>query len=407
MFRPEMVINNHKEIKMNKRDLFITYMEEKFPNKYNYSLVGEVKNVKTVVKLICNGCDEILEKTVNGHMYSGCLNCYNKHRTEILRTYDFSDFETSIVEKYGNNRFLLDETTFKNYHTKTKIVCCVCGETYYKTPSALLGTSIIPCEKCELNRKQINFIEASEKLFNGIYDYSEVVYVGSKQKVKIWCKVCEKYFYQSPNQHLHGPKNGGGCPICSLNSRSEQQIIPVEEFISRSKLVHSDTFLYDDIEYFGMSTYAKITCRIHGNFKIDPHMHIANRRGCPICNCKSNWVKEIHRFLIDKNIKYTTEHTYDDCRLKFKLPFDFAIVDELNNVVGLVEYQGKQHSRMSDWSKDMNKNIEEYERLMKTDAIKREYTFRNEIPFLDIWHYEKDKLEKLSSFIWSLFYCNK
>ena len=278
MFRPEMVINNHKEIKMifetflkksiskhgdiygfypdniynphneffveckchgkfftnykqfmdrslgcpycTKLKTFIDYMNEKFPNKYDFSLVGRIESVLTVVKLICNDCGDILEKSVNGHMYGGCLSCYNKHRTEILRTYDFPDFKNSMDQKYGPNRFLLDESTFKNYQTKTKIICCICGETYYKTPSALLGTTIIPCDKCELSRKQSDFIKVSTKLFNGVYDYSSVVYVGSKQKVKIWCKTCKKYFEQTPNQHLHGPKNGGGCPVCSLISRT-------------------------------------------------------------------------------------------------------------------------------------------------------------------------------------------
>ncbi len=46
--------------------------------------------------------------------------------------------------------------------------------------------------------------------------------------------------------------------------------------------------------------------------------------GCPIC-CESKGEKEIRNYLISKNIAYYYDHSFQDCRYKLPLPFDFYL----------------------------------------------------------------------------------
>ena len=56
-----------------------------------------------------------------------------------------------------------------------------------------------------------NFISESIIIHEDKYDYSGVEYNGAKIKVKIFCRKCERYFFQTPDNHLRG----NGCPACN------------------------------------------------------------------------------------------------------------------------------------------------------------------------------------------------
>ena len=55
-----------------------------------------------------------------------------------------------------------------------------------------------------------DFINKSNIVHNGKYDYSKVNYKGMNEKVLIYCKDCGSYFEQTPKNHI----KGHGCPIC-------------------------------------------------------------------------------------------------------------------------------------------------------------------------------------------------
>ena len=50
------------------------------------------------------------------------------------------------------------------------------------------------------------------------YDYSQVVFERTSQKVKIVCKIHERVFLQLVHHHA----NGSGCPHCGIRSRAAQ-----------------------------------------------------------------------------------------------------------------------------------------------------------------------------------------
>ncbi len=92
--------------------------------------------------------------------------------------------------------------------------------TFHKGPmgtSVELGVPIVHWKKkgsspAEREKKLQNEFEekAIAKHGEGKFLYDKVEYVTAKIPVLIWCPKCEKYFPQTPDDHLHGC----GCPTC-------------------------------------------------------------------------------------------------------------------------------------------------------------------------------------------------
>jgi hypothetical protein len=79
-----------------------------------------------------------------------------------------------------------------------------------------------PCPKCGIDNRVKNqfdsaedFIRKAVSVHGSLYDYSKVVYVGSKMPVEIVCKT-HGSFLKSPNKHI---SYKGGCQRCSEGNR--------------------------------------------------------------------------------------------------------------------------------------------------------------------------------------------
>lgn len=126
-----------------------------------------------------------------------------------------------------------------------------------------------------IERKQ-QFLEKSRAIHNDRYDYSNIDYVNSYNKVEI---LCPKHgsFYQRPRQH----SIGSGCPKCTKITRKDRTA-RIQEFITKSKNIHDGAYDYSDVDYVNSYTKVKITCQIHGSFNQRPRCHLEGS-GCPIC----------------------------------------------------------------------------------------------------------------------------
>ena len=121
----------------------------------------------------------------------------------------------------------------------------------------------------EYNTK--DFIEKSNKVHNGKYDYSLVKYTGSKNKVTIICLV-HGMFEQIPYNHLYGK----GCSKCAGNINYDSK-----QFIEKAKKVHGDKYDYSKVNYIKSYIEVTIVCPKHGEFKQKPVTHLQGH------NCKT------------------------------------------------------------------------------------------------------------------------
>lgn len=116
--------------------------------------------------------------------------------------------------------------------------------------------------------------------------------------------------------------------------------------------------------------------------------HLVRGARCPKCNA-SKGEKKIEKFLANNKISHLSEYSFDDCRYELKLRFDFAIFDDKNILVCLIEYDGIVHDKAIDFGcKDKDKVKKEFEIARIRDNIKNEYCKKNKIPLIRI-HYTK------------------
>lgn len=138
-------------------------------------------------------------------------------------------------------------------------------------------------------------------------DYSQVVYTGMHNKVKIICHDLKpdgtEYgeFWQEPVVHLKGCTH----PQKAIDRNSENRRYTTDDFIKKAMLVHkSDNYDYSLVDYKSSKTKVKIICKkcgsngkMHGIFETSPDLFLMGK-GCPKCgNHMSTAEDEICEFM--------------------------------------------------------------------------------------------------------------
>lgn len=246
---------------------------------------------------------------------------------------------------------------------KVEIICKRHGSFFQNPYKHLSGQG---CPECKRDKSinSTNFIERSKILHNNEYDYSNVEYRGLKLPVRI---VCEKHgeFTQMPYLHLRGR----GCPKCGSEKSSLGRRITTSEFIDRSNYIHKNIYDYSLINFEKTRDKVDIICKRHGVFSQNANSHLLGS-GCPICKSSKGEINIMD--LLDKyKIEYLREYRFDDCKVSYRLPFDFFLPN--NNIC--IEYDGIQHFKPINFFGGEEAMI----KLQKYDKIKNEYCLENNI----------------------------
>ena len=127
-------------------------------------------------------------------------------------------------------------------------------------------------------------------------------------------------------------------------------------------------------------------------------MHTVNRgaltsKRTMSCGCTLSYGEhKIAQWLLRHDIKFNTEHTFDGCKDKNKLRFDFYISN-----YGLIEYQGRQHYKPVDFSgHNNNHNAQQnLKNIQRRDNIKRQYCKDHNIKLLEIPYTEFENIHHI------------
>ena len=151
--------------------------------------------------------------------------------------------------------------------------------------------------------------------------------------------------------------------------------------------------LDDDKHY--RDRHVKCKCLACGTIKSIRAADLKNNK-ITSCGCvRSRGNSYIKNFLKLHNINFKDEYKISQCKDKQPLPFDFAIFDKNNNLILLIEYQGKQHFSYENAGWD---NKENFLILQKHDNIKLNYCLTNNINFVRI-SYKEDLQQRLEEII--------
>lgn len=353
---------------------FINLFKEKHSNKYDYSLVDNIKNNRFKFKVICHNHESpfIFEQTSYRHLIrgQGCPLCAGKY------SYDYEEFIRK-ADKIHNNKFSYNylKEDYVDNKTKVRIICSKHGY-FWQTPNSHLSGK--GCEKCIRREFNLNtFISESNKIHNNKYDYSLVNFNSIKDYITIICPIHGE-FKQNAYNHLLG----SNCRKCSDCEKYDQESI-IEKFID----THRDRYDYSLVEFKSIREKVKIICKKHGIFEQDPFRHYYAGNGCPICNLSLGEIK-IMNYLKDNKIKYNHQHKFDNLKgIKNFLLFDFYL-PEYNLCI---EFDGKQHYEPIDFFGGEKGLLI----LQKNDDLKNKYCKENNINLLRIKYDEFDIVEYL------------
>ena len=234
------------------------------------------------------------------------------------------------------------------------------------------------------------FINQS-KLFHGDkYGYEYTVYYNANTYVIIYCKACQKYFYQTPKNHTQY-----GCFDCARIEQAARKKLKKSEFIRRAKPLHRHCD-YSGIKFIdGGHKVENILCTLCGKYFdsfAQAHIHPTRPIGCPYCRrSKAEIIAE--NYLNDNGYVFTTQFTDPSLRLTNVLKIDFVVF--LDGKKYAIELNGKQHYVQANRSKDMELNIKNFTLYKLRDAKKVEWCAERDIPLLVISYLDFHRIPEL------------
>ncbi len=141
------------------------------------------------------------------------------------------------------------------------------------------------------------------------YDYSEAVYTGARNKIKIICSDHGAFF-----QNANGHTNGQGCRHCARIAIVKSQTHTTESFIEKAKSVHGDKYDYSMSDYIHNKKKIIIICKVHGEFLQAPSGHLTGQ-GCQSCGCEKSRISRLSstdEFIKKANIVHAFKYEYTD-----------------------------------------------------------------------------------------------
>ena len=266
-----------------------------------------------------------------------------KTKTEIFIDKVKAKNHANHIDSNGNYIYDYSKVVYTGSHEKITIVCSIHGDFEQSASKHLnLGRG---CQKCGGTSKntKTDFISKALKEHDNFYNYDNVVYKTSKDKVSIICPI-HGIFKQTPEKHLIGQ----GCTLCGINKRAVLFSSNVEDFILKANNLHGNIYNYANVNYKNAKTKVFITCSIHGDFLQTPNDHLSGY-GC--CKCgnliqgytatafKERCIKNnnglgmlyvIHCFNDTESFyKVGITSTGTGSRFKYSLPYDYDVIHEI------------------------------------------------------------------------------
>lgn len=196
---------------------YLTRAEKIHKEKYDYSLVKEIKTNKDYIDIICP-IHGIFNQVVSCHVNArqGCPRCsgnFKKSEQEVLK---------AIEEKHGD-KYSYPEFKYQTNKQKIEIICSIHGAFFQSVKEHIKGGG---CPKCAPNAKMNTeiFIERAKQKQGNKYDYSKVEYSKTDSPIIVICPAHGE-FETTPHKHLAGY----GCVKCTANS-SKMENLWLDEF---------------------------------------------------------------------------------------------------------------------------------------------------------------------------------
>ena len=298
---------------------------------------------------------------------------YGGHSTK-KRTND--SWVAEVYELVGS------EYTFLEPYTRARdpilVIHNKCGLEYRVKPNNFKSGK--RCPTCSIRLSQEDFDKRVMETTGNEYSFLEP-YFKNGHKTRVRHNICGHEYKATPNHFFKGRR----CPECWFASRRMTQ----EEFESKVYDVFKD-------EYTVLGEYVTSTDSIEMRHNTCGHTYstmpptVMRGSGCPRCR-SSKGERAIAQYLDEKNISYSEEHSFPDLKDKQVLRYDFAIYDDNNKLVLLIEFDGAQHFEKY-WSES---SIEGLLKRQSRDTEKDNYADWKGVPIIRIPYTEINNIEQI------------
>ena len=308
-----------------------------------------------------------------------------------------------LIDETGNKYGKLTVLSLtKDKNGRTAWLCqCDCGNTKIVRGSDLRKNKITSCG-CGKGKHPNNIRDISGEKFGLLtaikYEYSD----HNKQYWSFQCE-CGNICIKQKTSVISGNTVSCGCITNDLNSINNRILGEIGTIYGLQQIIENITKPTDRGH-----TQVKCKCIKCGRERILDLTQLKYNQTAS-CLCVNSYPEyEIEQWLINNNIHFKAQFTFEDLALdvtnyKTRLRFDFAILDNQLQPIGLIEYNGEQHYRP--WN--YNKNLSNFEAQQKRDQLKILYCKQHNIPLL-ILTKESNKQTELENFIkHSTKRCNK
>jgi hypothetical protein len=349
----------------------------------NIEVVDKYVNANTKILHRCKIDDYVWYAVPNNILNGkGCPQCGIKSRTKKRsKTHDEYVLELSVknpnVEVIGQ---------YSGANTKIQHHCLIHDVYWYTTPSrALQG---VGCELCHNEKISASKYKTHEQYVDELSKINPNIIVVEKYteaRVQILhkCTIHNVEWLAYPDSVLHGC----GCPKCGGEKIGNKLRKTHEQYVEDLKTVNRDIIPTET--YIDSFTPILHRCLIDGNEWYAKPANILSGRGCPQCS-GSHGEKSVKLWLDNHSVKYKQQKTFDDCKDKNLLPFDFYLPD----YNCCIEYDGEQHYRPVDYFGGENS----FKKTVMHDKIKNDYCKDNNIKLLRISYFANVD-EELNNFL--------
>lgn len=270
---------------------------------------------------------------------------------------------------------------YKGYLKKNVFKCNTCNNVFEKTFQQF--KEVPTCANCKTialyNRKKQEIKDKS----NGKIEL--ITYNGKRSYSLFKCVTCNNEFEQKFEHFNDYPI----CLCCKEREFTEEKIKEVEE-CSKGK--------FKMISYKGYKKNSTFKCNKCNKEFEKRYDHFKESLMCPHCDAiylESKNERKIKEILEQDNIIFSTQYRIDECRNKFTLPFDFALLNAQEKLLCLIEYDGEDHFHVVNRMGDIKRAKANFKRRQINDKIKDEYCKNNGIPLIRISYMEQENIEDI------------
>ena len=279
-----------------------------------------------------------------------------------------------INETFGKLKVLEETQQRKNKSVVWKCQCD-CGNIVYYSTKELRSDGIIQCPQCGHNRQPKTGLTL-DIIGQKFHHLTVLEKTNKKQSGKILykceCDCPEKTIvYVNRTDLLSGHTQSCGC---------------ISHKYKTGDIINNKLILFP-IDNKGISGrfYYRCKCLLCGR-EYDALTQSLNKTFS--CGCQKRIGEfNIIQVLNSNNIHYQKEYCFTGSLLRF----DFAIFDQNNNIIRLIEFDGEQHYlenvKNSGWN-----TYQKYEHTLKNDKIKNQIAKDKQIPLIRIPYWERDNI---------------